>query len=280
MQSLRPWLQRISGYAALALLIALPLASPAAAQSDLFSRDTVSGIADLRLQAADGEPSWTRAGFGKTLASGAGGDIAVRPVLDLAAVAWRPDFGWGFGGYVLAQTQPGQDHAIDLAEAYATWKPVPRGPVRFSARAGLMWPPASLEHDGVAWTTTRTLTPSAVNTWIAEEVKVAGLEGTVSGEIVGNRLSATIAAFEDNDTSGTLLSFRGWVLDDLRTTAFGTLPLPRFSSPAENPGQNDEADPSLELDGGSAATPRSNGARRRRWRSSSCTTTTPASRSS
>ena len=45
-------MRRIAGFAA---LLALAVASPAAAQIDLFSKDTLSGVADLRLTAANGE---------------------------------------------------------------------------------------------------------------------------------------------------------------------------------------------------------------------------------
>ena len=238
---------RLTAATLVGLGAALACAPPAQAQVDLFSRQTISGLVELRVTASDGETSWTRGGQGKAL--GGGGDPAFRADLDLATIAWRPELGWDLSGYVTAQAQPGQDHGIDIAEGFVAWRPLPVHGVKFSARAGLMWPPASLEHDGVAWTTTRTLTPSAINTWIAEEVKVVAVEGSASGEFGGHRFSATLAAFEDNDTSGTILSYRGWALDDLRTTAFGTLPMPHFPTPPKHSRQNDEIDPSLELDG-------------------------------
>ncbi len=223
----------------LTLALGLLAARPAAAQTDLFGRDTVSGFLDLRLGAADGEASFLRSGFGKTQYSGAQSGVAARAELDLAALAWRPELADGLTAYILVQNQPDQSHGIDLAESYLQYKPLIAGPVRYSLRGGLMWPPVSLEHDGAAWTTTRTLTPSAINTWVAEEVKVAALEGTLYGEIGEHRLSATAAVFGNNDTSGTLLSYRGWALHDIRATLFGTDPLPsgppRFQAYAARP---------------------------------------------
>lgn len=227
----------------------LAAALPARAQIDLFGRDTVSGLLDVRLQAVDGEPSFLRGGTGKTEVSGGGGDVGVRPYLDLATIAWRPDFGGDVSAYVTAQAQTHQDKPVDLAEAYLTWRPTPRYSTRVSARAGLFWPPFSLEHDGVAWTTTRTLTPSAINTWVAEEVKVVGAEGTVTQEVAGHRLTAQVAVFYANDTSGTLLTYRGWALDGVRTTLNSGVPLPPFGTDLSHPGQYDEAQPSKELDG-------------------------------
>jgi len=244
------------GLAFLALAASLIWTWPAAAQSgaaqdapwwgDLFGRDTLSGMLDLRLVGADGEDSFLRGGFGKTEASGAGSGVAVRPMADLAALAWRPELADNLSAYVLVQNQPYQYHAVDVAEAYLRYKPLPRpGRLNYGLRAGLMWPPVSLEHDGPAWTTTRTLTPSAINTWIAEEIKVVGVEGTLDGEIAGNRLGLTAAVFGDNDTAGTLLAYRGWALDDTRSTLFGQLALPAGPPRAEAY----YAQASLELDG-------------------------------
>ncbi len=95
-----------------------------------------------------------------------------------------------------------------------------------SARAGLFFPPASLEHDGAEWTTHHTLTPSAIGSWIAEEVKVAGAELTLHTALADRPLSLTVAAFGANDTAGALLTFRGWALHDIRATVGQTMPLP------------------------------------------------------
>jgi hypothetical protein len=208
------------------LLVALTAAGRAAADTDLFGRDTISGLLDLRVIGADGEDSYLRGGLGKTEASGAGAGVAVRPTLELATAAWRPQLADDLDAYVTVQNQPHQTHPFDLGEAFLQYRPVPHSSLRFGLRAGLMWPPASLEHDGPAWALTRTLTPSAANTWIAEEVKVAGVEGFVSHDFGSQRLTATAAVFGDNDTSGALLAYRGWALSDIRTPLFGSLPTP------------------------------------------------------
>ena len=225
---------------ALVALVLFGPVRPAAAQTDLVGPDTLSGVLDLRLDAADGEDSFLRGGYGKTEVSGARGGVAVRPALGLAALAWRPEVYGDLSAYVLAESQTGQYHAVDLAEAYLLYKPLPRSALlHYALRAGLMWPPASLEHDGPAWTVTRTLTPSAIDTWIAEEVKTAGVEASIGGEYFGQRLDLTAAAFGDNDTAGTLLAYRGWALDDIRSTLFAEIPMPqgppRFEAYAAEP---------------------------------------------
>ena len=114
----------------------------------------------------------------------------------------------------------------DLIQAYLAYKPVPTGPIRYSVRLGLFYPQISEEHGGPAWEVADTITPSAINTWVGEEVKVVGAEATVSRAFGGHQLSATGAVFGYDDTSGTLLTFRGWALDDVKAGTVGEFPLP------------------------------------------------------
>lgn len=209
---------------ALCIAVAAGLdASAAHAQADLFSPSTISGVVDARVVAADGEASWIDGGFGKLRF---GDEAGVR--LAEAAVAWNPRFTDSLSAVVTAEFQDGADPHIDISEAYIAWRGDP-GPVRFSARAGLYWPTLSLEHDGLLWTVPDTLTPSAINSWIGEEVKVVGAEVTARGDLFGQSLSGTVGVFGYGDTAGTLLSFRGWALHDLKNTAIGVMPLPPLS---------------------------------------------------
>jgi len=104
---------------------------------------------------------------------------------------------------------------------------------RISVRAGLLWPPISLEHQGADWHVADTITPSAINSWIGEEVRPLALELTGSTTAGDHQLSATGAILAANDTAGTLLSFRGWALHDRTTLAFRRQPLPPLPEPIE-----------------------------------------------
>ncbi|HTK36563.1 MAG TPA: hypothetical protein VL358_14930 [Caulobacteraceae bacterium] len=214
--------------AAWTLALALGAAAPAWAQVDLLSHETLSGLVDLRLAAADGERSWTDGGYGKGRFSGARDGFRITPQVAEAAVVWKPRFTWDLGAVVQLDAQAGQTHFIDVTEAYLAYKPAPRSDWRYSARAGLFYPPISLEHTDPAWGVAHTITPSAINSWVGEEVKVLGFEQKLTRTIGDQEFSATVAGFGYNDTSGTLLSLRGWALDDIKTTAFGELPLPRL----------------------------------------------------
>jgi hypothetical protein len=216
------------GAAALAGGIVSGSAGPARAQIDLISRDTFSGQIDARLSASDGEASWQDGGFGKTRYGGANPGEVGRLQIASADLVWRPQLAWDLSGYVDAVAQPDQRHGVDLSEAFALYKPLPRPDgFRYSARVGMMYPPVSMENDGPAWTPTRTITPSAINSWIGEEVKTLAAEATVGRRWGDQEVSLTAAVFMGDDTSGTLLSWRGWALHDVRSTAFGALPIPQ-----------------------------------------------------
>ncbi|MEO8114416.1 MAG: hypothetical protein ABI655_08550 [Phenylobacterium sp.] len=218
------------------------------AQAQIFSSETLHGIADIRITAADGERGWLDGGFGKTAASGAGdGGWQVKGEFSQAALEWRPKFSFGLSGYVTAQYQPSLDGRVDLGEAFLKYRgpPTPHG--RWSARAGLFFPPVSMEHDGVAWTTPDMLSASAINSWIGEEVRVVGVEGSFERRLGEHEVSVTGAVFGGDDTSGTLLSFRGWALHDIKAGVGTRFDLP-VMSPFMRTKQARDTMPLLELD--------------------------------
>lgn len=221
----------------------LAAAADAHAQADLFSPETLHGLVDLRLTAASGERSWLDRGFGKTSASGDGAEAKLQEV----SLEWKPRLTFAVSGYVTVQYQPDVDPALDLGEAYLKLQAPPSELGRLSARVGVFYPPISLEHEGVAWTTRDMLSASAINTWVGEEVKVGGLETTFRRELGDHELAATAGVFGWNDTSGTLLSFRGWALHGVRAGTNTSFPLPRLSSFMRNK-QARVTDPFYELD--------------------------------
>ncbi len=201
--------------------------SPAQADSglDLFSPSTLELSGDLRLVGVDGERSWIDGGFGK-LRSGSDGDFRVRPQLGNVSLVWKPQFSWSLGATIVGSLQGGERTEPGLSQAYFTFKPMRGEKIALSARAGLMFPPVSLEHEGADWRVKDSITPSAINSWMGEEVRPVAVEGTLSATIGQHRVRATAAAMAANDTSGTLLTFRGWALHDRVTLAFKRQRLP------------------------------------------------------
>ena len=215
------------------LSVVLGVAGPALADADLFSRDTVSGIVDLRVGASSGEQSWTEGGFGKTrFGGGNDGATSVRAQVATADLVWNPSVD-DVSLVLDMQTQPDQSHGVDAAQAYLQYKPAPSNALSVMVRAGLYYPPISMEHEGYAggaWTVTDTITPSAINTWVGQELKVAGLEGSIRYSAWSQVFSATAGVFGYDDTAGTLLALRGWSLDDVTATATDRLALPPLNA--------------------------------------------------
>ncbi len=197
-------------------------------QTDIFSKNTVFLMLDTRLTVADGAKSFDNGGFGITRFQGdSKGGYAAQVAPEEADLVWSPRFTNSLSANVSAAWQKDHGPGVGLMEAFVSYLPAQTGAVSISARAGLMWPDISLEHStGGAWTVVNTITPSAINSWVGEEVRVVGIETTVHASVADQELALTAGGFEYNDTSGTLLSFRGWALQDIKGTAPGNFSLP------------------------------------------------------
>ncbi len=217
-----------SSAACLACALVALWTSPADAQSDIeiFTADTLEFTGDVRIGAADSEKSWLDGGFGKLRSSGEGNHIKLTPELGSANLIWQPQLGWSVSGTVVASIEGGERTQAGLSQAYLTYRPMRSDTAAFSARAGLMWPAVSLEHEGADWHVRDSITPSAINSWIGEEVRPVAVEADLAVNLGLHKLRATAAIMAANDTSGTLLTFRGWALHDRTTLAFNRWPLP------------------------------------------------------
>lgn len=186
---------------------------------NLFDRSTVSGVVVAGPILASNEDAWTSGELGKLEHSGA--ELAAD-----AIVAWRPNITRHVSSHISLALQSKVRGVVGIDKSYLRLRRDPEASTAISARAGLFFAPASLEHDGAEWTTDYTLTPSAIGSWIAEEVKVIGTEVTLHSAVADRHVNLTVAAFGANDTAGSLLTFRGWALHDVRAAAGQTLPLP------------------------------------------------------
>jgi len=187
----------------------------------------VAGYLDFRAASVPDETSWLDGGLGKTrfgrdddAVSGGGAVTAAFQVTpSLLATA-------------TAQYQPELRHSIDMLEAYVRYRPVSITPWRWSVKAGAFFPPISLEHDGIGWSTTRTLTPSAVNSWVGEELRTFGAEVQVEHRGRHGTFDARAAMFFKNDPAGELLASRGWAMGDIAVGIDGSLRQPDVHAPA------------------------------------------------
>src|SRR4051794_30611814 len=242
--------------ARVACALAALCAAPAAAQSDLklFTPETLELTGDIRAVAVDGEKSWLRGGFGKLRSSGDGDDFRAQPQLGNVDLIWQPQFAWSISATVVGSLQGGERTEAGLSQAYLSFRPMRGTKLALSARAGLMWPPISLEHEGADWHVRDSITPSAINSWIGEEVKPVAFEGTLAASLGEHKLRATAAVIAASDTGGTLLTFRGWALHDRMTLAFRRQPLPPLD-PEVAGYQAPYTHPLLDIHGGFAHRP-------------------------
>jgi hypothetical protein len=222
----------------LAVLALLVCVTPASAQEEAENDRpdvTVSGVTEVRYAHTGDTQSWLDGGLGKTRYGSLQGKPANLFTVPFVALVVDASLQERLFAHVQLDVDAEPDAALDrgrvgLTEAYVGFNSDLTNKLRLRLRGGLFWPPISLEHRGPAWTTVYTITPSAANTWVGEEIRTAGAEsrvGVVSGE---TELWLTGAAFGWNDPAGTLLFWRGWALHDRQTVTGEKLPLPPLSS--------------------------------------------------
>ncbi len=120
----------------------------------------------------------------------------------------------------------------DLHETWLGWHPIPSGPWRVRARAGAFFPVSSFEvgYDQIGWGAERTVSGSAINSWIAEEIRILGAELTTQwrGALVGSphEFTTRLGLFGGNDPAGTQIGWRGWHVGNRTTGLFQNLRIP------------------------------------------------------
>ena len=185
----------------------------------------ISGFIEGRIVVGSEERSWEDGGLGK-LRYGASADGKTRLLARAeGAVVIEPKFGFDWSGYIALSANGQQRTAIDVTEAFLQYKPAPASAFGFRARAGAFFPPISRENTGLAWTSPYTLTSSAINSWVGEELRTIGGEATVFHRGSDLEIAVTGAVFAANDPTGTLLAWRGWSLNDRETGLFDRMRL-------------------------------------------------------
>jgi hypothetical protein len=179
----------VAALALVALLVAPAAAEPASVQA--------SGFALLR-GASSASPD---------------GPLALDRVSAQAQLGldWSPHPFVSAHVHVIARSDDGdsRDGAVGVTEAFVEGHlPVSGGRLRL--RGGAMFLPTSLENVDALWQTPFTVTSSALNTWLGEELRPIGIDASFTrfGATVGGTL------FRGNDTFGALPPVRGWALHD------------------------------------------------------------------
>ncbi len=191
---------------------------------DLSDSVTVKGFVEGRIAVTDGPLGWEHHGLGKTRFGGDGNDRTV--VHTEAAAVISADINWDWTLFLNVSADAGRGrNPVDFMEAFVRYKPAPGGPTTFSGRLGAFLPPISFENTSLAWTSPFTISSSAINAWVGEELRTLGGEGTVTHRFDGGEVSATAAVFTANDPTGSLLAWRGWAVSDREAGLFERFPL-------------------------------------------------------
>jgi hypothetical protein len=202
------------------LLLSLAATAANAQTPSSSSSFRVFGYLSARSARVTGNPSWLEGGVGRfDVGPKAGGDTSTRhSALVQLGADWTPTRWLLVHAHGVARAEPSGSRGkrVGVAEAY-----VELHGEKWRVRAGEFFLPTSRETTGPLWTSPYTLTYSALNTWMGEEVRPVGIDAQYSPNFY---VTAGATVFRGNDTMGTLLSARGWSLGDRLTVYNERLP--------------------------------------------------------
>lgn len=125
------------------------------------------------------------------------------------------------------------EQKIGISQLYTQYRPLSASTIKPEVKLGFFYPAMSAENTDMGWLSPHFLSNSAINSWIGEELRTFGLEASFrqNGRQVRRDWSWKVVGslFKGNDTTGTLLSWRGFALHDrqsLHDDRINFLPIP------------------------------------------------------
>jgi hypothetical protein len=216
-----------SGSLAKAVLLTLVLAVCTGALADAPDRYTLRTGIDVSYIDVSGNSSWTEGSVGKLRYDNGNEGLTISRAF--------ADYGFQFTDtFKIKAVLEGYDDdlgsTIDFTEAYVEWRPLPRSGNRYRLKLGAFYPQISMENTLPGWSNRYTMNSSAINTWIAEEIRTVGAELSVSRRpaVFGGAHTFSLqgAVFVGNDPAGSLLAWKGWSVHDRQSRFDDELPLP------------------------------------------------------
>ncbi len=205
---------------------------------------------DVAYVDVSGNPSWTEGSVGK-LRHDDDGFVINRMFIDYSGRLTDT-----LNAHVVLEAYDDDlGDAIDFTQAYVEWRPVPKSATRYRLKLGAFYPKISLENVDAAWSSSYTQNFSAINTWIAEEIRTFGAELSMSRRPVSlggaHAFTLDVATFWGNDPAGSFLAWKGWSVHD-RQTRFGDklplAPLPQIQPGRMFEDQDPHVEPFVEID--------------------------------
>ena len=164
---------------------------------------------ELRLVDTDGRDSFLDGGLGKLRYDG--DDETLQ--LGRARLAWRGAVAGDWHASVDLSAWSLDDHnPVDVTEAWLEWRPVPTSAWRSNVKIGAFYAPVSLEHRAPGWSNPYTISSSALNTWVGEELRTIGAAYELEhlGIADGGRFDygGQVAVYGWNDPAGATIAAR------------------------------------------------------------------------
>lgn len=184
-----------------------------------------AALLDLHMVRTDKTQSWLQSGLGKTRYGSNKNKHQIKAQVGEASALFRSKLTWSTSAFLHLKLDDKQKHPIDIVEGFVRYKPVPTSDYQWHAKIGAFFPHISLEHTGMGWTSPYTVTPSAINSWVGEELRTVGGEINITKIFPEDEIGLTASIFRYNDPAGTLLGWRGWALHDRKTGLFDRVPL-------------------------------------------------------
>jgi hypothetical protein len=188
----------------------------------------IKGLVQLNYVKADEQPSWFDKGTGILAYSKDSANVQ-QAFLELS-----DNFSNGFSFAVVANYYQLGEQNLGLSQAQISYKPLSSNKLRWRGRVGFFYPKLSLENVDTGWISPFTYTQSAVNSWVGEELRTAGLELTLysPGRTRNSPISWEFhgSLFKANDPLGTLISWRGFAMHDRQSLNNDRVPFAPYPS--------------------------------------------------
>jgi hypothetical protein len=130
-------------------------------------------------------------------------------------IDWRPSVAFGGHIHLLARNQDEESRRgrVGVVEAFLEQN-VGSGDDRLHIVEGAFFLPTSRENVDSLWENPYTISSSALNTWLGEELRPVGIDLSYRRLLSTGALTGGATVFTGNDTFGALPVDRGWTLRD------------------------------------------------------------------
>ncbi len=157
-------------------------------------------------------------------------------------IDWTDEWSTQLNAFAL----PDGERRNGVSEAYVQWQPLSSNRWQSRFRFGSYFPATSVENTGKGWLSPWTISFSAINSWLAEEVRNNGIEYALRFDSqlleINYQWELSVAALMHNDVAGAALAWRGFRLTDRISVWNDELTLPPLPSREASAPFNEQAD--------------------------------------